>query len=271
MEELWEVTAIKYAERNNRTRNESFIVDDDHASGHEMDYFLWVLRSDHGTIVIDTGYDAKEGARRGRPVIRDPDVALRSVGVEPDTIDTVIITHLHYDHAGGLDRFPRATFHVQQAEMAYVTGPCMCHPHLRYPFTADHVCQAVRLLYDGRLRFHDGDAQIAPGVTVHRIGGHTKGLQAVRVKTSAGWMCLASDASHYYENFVAAKPFPIVVDLKEMLDGFIRIQELASSPTLVVPGHDPKVFRFFDAMDGLPEFARRLDLGPNGAIAAEVT
>lgn len=266
MEETWQVLAIKYADRNSRTRNDSFILDDDHASPHDMDYFLWVLRSARGTIVVDTGYDRREGERRGRPVIRDPGEALAAVGVDPDAVDTVIITHLHYDHAGGLDAFPNATFHIQQSELAYVAGPCMCHPHLRYPFSADHVCQVIRRLFDGRVRFHDGDGEVASGVTVHRIGGHTQGLQAVRVNTQAGWMCLASDASHYYENFLAGKPFPIVLDLQEMLDGFQRIQALASSPALVVPGHDPLVFRYFDAMRDLPDFARRLDLGPNGAI-----
>jgi len=128
----------------------------------------------------------------------------------------------------------------------------------------------VRLLYKGKVQFHDGDGYVASGVSVHRIGGHTQGLQAVRVKTSAGWLCLASDASHYYENFLDAKPFPIVVDLKEMLDGFQRVQDLASSPSLVIPGHDPKVFRLFDPTDGLPDFARRLDLGPNAKRLSEV-
>ena len=101
---------------------------------------------------------------------------------------------------------------------------------------------------------------------VHRIGGHTQGLQAVRVNTGAGVMCLASDASHYYENFLNGKPFPIVVNLQEMLDGFQTLHTLASSPSLIIPGHDPAVFDYFDASDGLPDFARRLDRGPSRAI-----
>lgn len=268
MEQIWQVTAVKYADRNTRTRQDSFILDDDHASPHDMDYFVWVLQSDLGTILVDTGYDRGEGARRSRPVLRDPDEALRAIGIAPESIETAIITHMHYDHAGGLEHFPNAVFHIQEAEMQYVTGPCMCHPHLRYPFSADHVCQMIRTLYDGRVRFHDQDGEVAPGVSVHRIGGHTKGLQVVRVRTSAGWMCLASDASHYYENYLKGKPFPIVVDLQEMLDGFQTVQRLASSPSLVVPGHDPQVFDLYAANDGLPDFARRLDLGPVRAVDA---
>lgn len=263
MDEIWQVFAIKYADRNTRTRNDSFILDPNHDTQHDMDYFVWVLTSPLGTILVDTGYDQTEGEKRGRPVIRNPDQAVRAMNIDPNTIDTVIITHMHYDHAGGLDSFPNATFHIQESEMSYVTGPCMCHPHIRYPFSADHVCQMVQRLYSGRVHFHDGDGIVAPGVTVHRIGGHTQGLQVVRVKTQSGWLCLASDASHYYENFEAGKPFPIVLDLQEMLDGFETIQSLASSPGLVIPGHDPLVFKNFDATDGLPDFCRRLDLGPN--------
>ena len=265
----WQVFAAKYAERNSRTRNDSFILDDDHASPHDMDYFLWVLKSELGTIVVDTGYDVDEGLRRGRPVIRQPEEALAPLDVDPEAVDSVIVTHLHYDHAGGLDRFPNARVHIQQSELAYGAGPCMCPPHLRYPFSAEHVCQMIRRLFDGRVQFHDGEGEVAPGVTVHRIGGHTQGLQVVRVRTEAGWLCLASDASHYYENFLAGKPFPIVVNLQEMLDGFQTIQRLASSPSLVVPGHDPLVFRYFDATRNLPDFVRRLDLGPKTAIGKD--
>jgi len=267
-EVVWQVFAIKYAERNARTRQDSFILDDDHATPHAMDYFLWVLKSPLGAIVVDTGYDREEGERRGRPILRDPREAVAAVGVDPEAVETLIVTHMHYDHAGGLDHFPRATIHIQQSEMAFATGPCMCHEHLRKPFTAEHACQLVRRLYEGQVRFHEGEGSVAPGVTVHRIGGHTQGLQVVRVRTEAGWLCLASDASHYYENFLRGKPFPIVLNLAAMLDGFRRIQSLADSPDLVVPGHDPLVFEHFATPAGAPDFVLRLDQGPRRSIVA---
>jgi glyoxylase-like metal-dependent hydrolase (beta-lactamase superfamily II) len=110
------------------------------------------------------------------------------------------------------------------------------------------------------LTFHDGDGQIADGITVHCIGGHLRGLQAVRVQTQAGAMVLASDAAHYYENFMRAKPFPFVVDVQKMLDGFGRLHRLASRPELVVPGYDPLVRKVFGK--GVAEHITRLDLGP---------
>ena len=265
MEKQWEVFALKYAERNSRTRADSFIFDDDHSSPHEMDYFVWLLRSDEGHILVDTGYDEQEAKRRQRPILRDPATSLAALSVSPEDIKTVIITHLHYDHAGGLERFPNATFHLQKSEMEFATGPCMCGETLRMPFTADHVCEMVRKVYSGRVVFHDGDGIVAPGVTVHCIGGHSRGLQAVRVKTQSGYLCLASDASHYYENFVQQKPFPIVVDMERMISGFTRIQSLATSKQLVVPGHDPLVRRVFEET-GNSGFVWQLHTGPTRPI-----
>ena len=256
----WEIHAVKYADRAARTRADSFIFDDNHDAPHPMDYFCWVLRRGAELILVDTGYDAAEGAARDRPIRRDPVEALRPLGLDPAAITDVIVTHLHYDHAGGLHLFPNAKLHMQAVEMAYATGPCMCHDVLRMPFTAGHICEAVKRLYSGQVVFHDGDAEIADGVTVHNIGGHSRGLQCVRVRTRAGWMVLASDASHYYENMMLRKPFPIVVDLQDMLDGFSRMEALATRPELIVPGHDPKVCEVFAT--GVADHIFRLDPGP---------
>jgi glyoxylase-like metal-dependent hydrolase (beta-lactamase superfamily II) len=257
----WEIHAVRYAERASRKRTDSFIFDDNHDAPHPMDYYLWVLRRGAEVILVDTGYDAEEGALRARPIALDPREALKPLGITTEAVSEVIVTHLHYDHAGGLHLFPNAVLHMQTAEMQFATGPCMCHDTLRMPFTAGHVCEAVRRLYAGKVVFHDGDAAVAEGVTVHRIGGHSRGLQCVRVRTAAGWMVLASDAAHFYENFLARKPFPIVVDLQDMLDGFTRLEALASDRRLIVPGHDPLVRQLF--AEGVVPHIFRLDRGPS--------
>jgi glyoxylase-like metal-dependent hydrolase (beta-lactamase superfamily II) len=257
----WEVHAIRYADRTARVRGDSFIFDDAHDSAHPMDYFMWLLRRGDEVILVDSGYDTSEGARRDRPILMDPGAALAPFGIDPAAITRLIVTHLHYDHAGGLHLFPNATLHLQAAEMAYATGPCMCHPTLQMPYTADHICETIRRLYAGKVIFHDGDAEVADGVTVHRIGGHSRGLQAVRVRTTAGWLVLASDAAHFYENLWSRKPFPIVVDLQDMLDGFTTLERLASRPDLIIPGHDPLVRAHFP--QGPADHVWRLDHGPS--------
>lgn len=245
MSDSWEIFALKYAERNERTRNDSFLMDPHHETQHDMDYFVWLLRNGEQTILVDTGYDRAEAGRRDRPILHEPSELLSGFGYPAKSIDTVILTHLHYDHAGSLGEFTHANLHVQASEMQFATGPCMCHDHLRLPFTGEHVCDMVRSLYQGKVTFTDGVREIAPGVECHLIGGHSRGLQCVRVRTARGWVVLASDASHYYENYRSGKPFPIVVDMQDMLDGYDTLRRLASSDNHIIPGHDPMVRQIY--------------------------
>jgi glyoxylase-like metal-dependent hydrolase (beta-lactamase superfamily II) len=109
------------------------------------------------------------------------------------------------------------------------------------------VLRMVDNVFKGRVQFHDGDAELVPGISVHLIGGHTMGLQAVRVHTARGWIVLASDASHYYRNIEEARPFPIVYNVGEMVEGWRHVRALAESTDHVIPGHDPEVLRRYPA------------------------
>ncbi len=260
MTKIWEVYALKYSERNDRTRADSFIFEENINQQHDMDYFIWLLRCNDELILVDTGYDARDAVPRQRPTLREPADALRQFGVRPEDITDLVITHLHYDHAGGLPQFPNATIHIQAAEVAYATGPCMCHDALRMPYTASHLCDLIQRIYSGRVVFYEGDAQIADGVIAYQIGGHSRGLQALGVQTESGTLCLASDASHYYENVFLRKPFPIVVDAQNMLDGFNRLEEIATDRSLIIPGHDPLVTSYFPNWQDC-DFIYRLDKG----------
>jgi glyoxylase-like metal-dependent hydrolase (beta-lactamase superfamily II) len=177
----YEVLAPRYATHQNRTARANFIVVDAHDVPMPLDYFVWVIRGPIGadtptTIVVDTGMDAAAAARRpGRVMLTSVGDMLKGVGVDPALVRDVVLTHMHFDHAGSIDLFSAAAFHIQDSEMAFCTGRCMCHRMLRDTFEVDQVISAVRVVYDGRMRFHDGTAEIAPGVTLHLIGGHSGG------------------------------------------------------------------------------------------------
>jgi glyoxylase-like metal-dependent hydrolase (beta-lactamase superfamily II) len=94
---------------------------------------------------------------------------------------------------------------------------------------------------DGRVLWVDGDAEVVPGITVHLVGGHTAGMQIVRVHTGQGFAVLASDASHFYANLEEDRPYAIVHTLPEMHLAFDTIRRLAGRPSLIVAGHDPQV------------------------------
>ncbi len=267
--ELYEIYALRYAERVNRTRGENFKVTDDHDAPMPIDYFIWVVRNDARTIVVDTGFGLEEARKRERNLLQTPEQALASIGVELSTVEDVVITHLHYDHAGTMPDFSRARFHLQCSEMAFATGPAMLDEHERWAFSADHVCDMVRLLYDGRVVFHDEDADIAPGITLHRLPGHTDGLQAVRVPTRRGAVLLASDASHFYENFMRRSPFPICYSEADTLRSYDRLEELADSEDHIIPGHDPLVRALYAAPSSeLQDWVCRLDEAPSRSVAA---
>jgi len=258
----YEVYAIKYATLA-RKASENFIGGDPHEAASNLDYYVWLARSKTRTFVIDTGFDAAVAKRRGRRMITPPDESLKLLGVDPGAVKDVIITHLHYDHVGNFGLFPAASFHLQDDEMSYATGRHMAHEFFSYAYEVDEVVAMVRKAYQGRVRFHDGDAELAPGLSLHRIGGHTKGLQAVRVRTRIGWIVLASDAAHLYANMNETRPFPIVFDAGAMVEGYRRLRELADAPELVVPGHDPLVMRRYPAPGAALEgIAVRLDRLP---------
>lgn len=257
----WEVLAIRYAERDAR-RTANFVGGDPHDAPMPMAYYLWLLRSGGRTIVVDTGFGQDMAVKRGRRLLHHPAAALAAVGVDAARVENVIVTHLHNDHIGCFDAFGAARFHLQDAEMRFATGRCMgCEP-FRRAYEPDHVTSLVRLVFDGRVVFHDGDAQVAPGVTVHRLGGHTDGLQVVRVMTARGAVVLASDASHYYEHMQTDRVFPLVFHLGDVIAGYRRMRELASSPEHLVPGHDPLVMERYPAEAGHEGLAVRLDLAP---------
>lgn len=256
---VWQVYAIRYA-HHHRSASENFIGGDSHDCPMPLDYFVWAVIADGRAIIVDTGFDRSTGTRRGREFLRSPGEGLTSIGIDPATVEDVLITHMHYDHSGNHDLFPAARYHLQDREMAFCTGRLMDHPVMRQPFDEEDVVAMVRKLFRGRLVFHNGDDEIAPGLSVHRVGGHSMGLQMVRVRTRRGFVVLASDASHFYANIEQGRPFPIVYSVAETLEGYRRAYRLASSRDHVIPGHDPLVLERYPApVAQLKGWVARLD------------
>ncbi|MEE2803305.1 MAG: N-acyl homoserine lactonase family protein [Pseudomonadota bacterium] len=271
--DVYEVYAVCYAVRRDRMRRENYIAsgltDPVHDQLEPLAYFVWALRNDERTIVVDTGFDEAEAERRhvasGKVWTcdygRSPADGLKMIGIDSREVNDVIVTHLHYDHAGTLYDFPKAQFHLQETEVQYATGPHMTQGFFSSAYTVDHVVEVVRNVFQRRVVFHQGDSRVAPGVTVHHIGGHTMGIQCVRVKTQSGWLVLASDASHFYGNFEDRAPFPIVYNVADMLRGFERLETLAGPGGRIIPGHDPLVLTRYPTWSSATEdIVVRLDV-----------
>jgi glyoxylase-like metal-dependent hydrolase (beta-lactamase superfamily II) len=266
---IYEVHAVKYAHLP-RKAWEVQINPDPHDADFPMDYFVWVAipldesgkRAIGGKpIVIDTGFNAQVARKRGREVKTNPADLLKHLDIDADEVEDVIVTHLHYDHIGNWDRFPKARFHVQDKEMNFATGRHMCHGAFCHAYEVEDIVGMVRALYGQRVVFHDGDEEIQPGLSVHLIGGHTMGIQSVRVMTRNGWLVLASDASHYFWGIKNDKLFSIVFSVADMLAGYDKLKKLAEGRVeMVIPGHDAEVTKRFPASKkGLEGVCVRLD------------
>ena len=257
----YEIFAVRYG-RHERMATDNFIGGDPHNGPMPLDFFVWVIKGGGRTFVLDTGFDEAMAKKRSRTVLRPVGEGLKAIGVEPGEVKDVILSHMHYDHAGNYDLFPNATYHIQDTEMAYCTGRCMCHSHLRGPFELSDVTAMLGKVFAGRARFHDGSSEIAPGLSVHLIGGHSKGLQCLRVNTKRGPVVLASDGSHFYANMEEGRPFVIAYNVGDTLEGYNTLRRLAASPRHVIPGHDPLVLKRYPAVAAGLEDIVRLDVEP---------
>ena len=264
-DDVHEIFAIRYG-HHPRKAAENYIGGDPHDVLQPLDYFVYAIVSPKQTIILDTGFDETVGTRRGRTTTKPVRDGLTAIGVDSNKVETVIISHMHYDHCGNFDLFPNARYHVQDKEMEMCTGRCMCHAQLRNSYEEDYVVAMVRKLFNGRVRFHNGVDEIAPGITVHHVGGHAKGLQSVVVKTRRGPVVLASDAVHLALHLDQMRIFPTTYNIAEVLEGYETLKRLAPSRAHIVPGHDPAVTAQYPAAKpGMEGWIVRLDVAPKVA------
>lgn len=253
---IYEVYALRYAMHEGRKASENFLSHDDQHSGPmPLSFYLWAIKGTDRTVIVDTGFDEGMARKRGRTFLHSPKDLLSDIGINSEDVTDVVITHMHYDHCGNLGLFPKARYHIQEAEMAYCTGRAMTYALLRRPFEPKNIKEAIDCLFQDRLVVHDGDVDLGGGIRLHKVGGHTKGMQIVSIPTLRGNLVLASDAAHFWANLNRRSPFPIVVDVQEMFAAYDVMERLADGPFHVIPGHDPKVLDVFPCLPNNPDIA----------------
>jgi glyoxylase-like metal-dependent hydrolase (beta-lactamase superfamily II) len=241
----YDVYAVKYGTLP-QFRVSGLISGADTSRRLDIAMMVWLLKGPNGrNVLVDAGFHRDNFVARWKPTeFAPPSEAVARAGVPADKITDVIITHIHWDHLDGIDLFPNARVWIQREEFEH---------HLDSTGTVrDRAIDAndakilASLARAGRVMLVDGDAkEIIPGITVYTGGKHTYQSQFAAVKTSFGTVVIASDNMYLYENMATKRPIAQTLDSLSNLRTQARMTTLASDSRLIVPGHDPEVFKRF--------------------------
>ena len=213
----------------------------------DLAMMIWLVRGNGRNILVDSGFYHEHFFKEWQ--VKDftkPSETLKRVGLKAEDITDVVITHMHWDHADGMDLFPNARIWIQRDEMQYYAGEAWQSTDTHGGIDEEDVLTLVKLNTQGRVGLVNGDAQeIIPGVICYTGGKHTHESQYVGVQTNAGTVVLASDNMYLYENLERHVPIAATVDAASNLRAQDRMKQIASRPGFIVPGHDPAVFAKF--------------------------
>jgi len=210
---------------------------------------VWPIRdtvSGH-VVLVDAGFYRDKFMRSWKPqdYVRPSEALSKGLNIPAERVTDIIVTHSHWDHADGIDLFPKATVWIQKAEYEHYIGPSG-EVLNRGGADAEDATMLAALKAAGRVQLIDGDdREVAPGIRVYTGGRHTFASQYVGVRTPAGTVIVASDNAYLYQNLEQRLAIAQTLDPAANLAAQVRMLQLASAPELVVPGHDPAVFSKF--------------------------
>jgi glyoxylase-like metal-dependent hydrolase (beta-lactamase superfamily II) len=220
-----------------------------------LSYYFWVLEPLHAPesppVLVDCGFEPARGERLGRRCLCPPAETLARLGIDPVAVETLVISHIHWDHVGNLGLFRNARLPVARAELEFWLGdPVAQRPQFAAHADPDGIELLRRAVAEERVELIEDRAEVAPGITAVRLGGHAPGQLIFEVAGEHGPIVLASDAIHYDDELERERPFGIFVDLADMYRGYQTLREYAACGAAVVPGHDPSVMDRFAPLDG---------------------
>ena len=253
----YRVLAVRYAERQT-TLSEAYYRWSTYGEPDgplQLSYYFWILDALHEPgsppIVLDCGFEPERGERMGRRCLCPPAEALARLGIDPAAVELLVISHIHYDHVGNLHLFPNARMPVARSELEFWTAdPVAQRPQFAAHADPDGIELLRRAAAEERVDLIEDRADVAPGITAMRVGGHAPGQLVFEVAGEHGPIVLASDATHYDDELELERPFGIFTDLADMYRGYATLKRHAASGAAVIPGHDPSVMHWFAPLEG---------------------
>jgi len=240
----YEVYAIRFGTLP-QFRVSGLIQGADQSRRLDIPVMVWLLKgSDGRRVLVDSGFYQQKFVDQWKVQhFRTPAAAVAAAGVKAEEVTDIIISHAHWDHVGGANLFPKATIWIQKDEYNYYLGEAWHSRNTHGGIDPQDMAALLEINTEGRLRFVNGDDQeILPGIRCYTGGRHTYASQYVGVRTAGGTAVMTSDNVYLYENIEKHLPIAQTLDAKSNLAAQDRIRQLASDPSLIVPGHDPAVF-----------------------------
>lgn len=209
--------------------------------GLSTQFWFWCILDDAGPILVDQGCTSGLLGEMGIPpcLTDTPPDLLARIGVRPEDVRHIILSHLHWDHFGGDDIFPNAVYHVHRRELEHTDGPNMRFPHYAQHYSASALGVLRRLREAGRVQPHDEESfVVTDGVECLRTGGHTPGLMSVAVRGPEGEYLICNDVLPRYRNLEEGIPCGIHYNVTEALEALETLGRRAGTPDRILPGHD---------------------------------
>jgi glyoxylase-like metal-dependent hydrolase (beta-lactamase superfamily II) len=217
-------------------------------------FIAYYIGGAEAKILVDTGIPGLKRSNDYHPYAMDLrlsseqtiEAQLSKERVKPEDIDIVILTHLHWDHCFGLEKFTKARFYVSKKEYSFALDPI---PPWYAAF--EHMALGIKPAFlNTTFTTLNGEKEVASGVLVTPTPGHSPGSQSVVVETEKGPYVLAGDAVMIYENLTGNPKWDppyvqigVLTSSVEAWESLGKIDKLVGGdPKRVMPGHDPRVF-----------------------------
>ena len=229
-------------------RTASLVIGADPNEKLDIATIIWLIRGGGRTILFDTGYYRQTPGfdRFGTVDFVRPDEAVKLEGVQPDEVTDVIVSHIHWDHMGGISLFPKATIWIQKDEYQYYLGGAY-QPGGKPGGELEDLLELLRRNVTRKVVLIDGDdREILPGIHVYTGARHTYASQYIKIDGTPAYV-LASDNVYLYRNIDTKTPIATFdpVDRFANVAAFDRMIRLAGARERVLPGHDMLIFSRF--------------------------
>jgi glyoxylase-like metal-dependent hydrolase (beta-lactamase superfamily II) len=247
----YEVTAVRFATAATVSQREFLHFDIYGVPSRPMtcDFYFWVITGGDRVILFDTGFTEPVARAHDQQFLAPMTGCLHEMGISAGDVDTIVYSHLHFDHTGNLPLFPAAEIIVQSAELDFWTSPMARRRLFAMAAEQDYLDDLVKADAEGRVRRIAGDTPLAPGIDALDLSGHTVGQQGLRVQTAARPLVLASDAAHYVQEISDDWPFQMTDSLSGMYAAYDRLRVWQADGDVIVPGHDAEVLSGFPSRE----------------------